>query len=64
MPKTLHYLVKLFTPFMPSSVAKKIKFVLGVLHKTTVLAEIQPGGSQREEFLAEVDKIIYKKEKA
>jgi hypothetical protein len=59
MPKALHYVVKLFTPLMPTSVAKKIKFVRGLFDDQTVLAEIQPGGSQREKFLADLDKIVY-----
>jgi hypothetical protein len=60
MPTTLHYLVKLFTPLMPTSVAKKIKFVRGLFDNSTVLKEILPGGSQREKFLVDLDKIIYK----
>lgn len=60
MPKTLHYLVKLFAPLMPASVAKKIRFVRGIFDDNTILAEIQPGGSQREKFLQDLDKYIYK----
>jgi hypothetical protein len=45
---------------MPPSVAKKIKFVRGLFDKQTVLAEIQLGGSQREKFLVDLDKIVYK----
>jgi hypothetical protein len=60
LPKTLHYLVKLFSPLMPPSVSKKIKFVRGLLDKDSILSEIQPGGSQREKFLKDLDKLIYK----
>lgn len=60
MPRTLHYLVKLFTPLMPPSVAKKIKLVRGLFDNETILSKIQPGGSQREKFLLDLDNIIYK----
>ena len=59
LPRLLGALVKLFTPLFPSEVRKKLKFVRGPLKDIDDLIHIAPGGKAREEFLNELDQIVY-----
>jgi len=59
LPRLLNALVKLFTPLFPPAVNKRLKFARGPLKDVDSLEEIKPGGPKREEFLQELEAIVY-----
>jgi hypothetical protein len=59
LPPLLSALVKLFTPLFPAEVQKRLKFAQGPLKDVETLTEITPGGSKRDQFLKQLDDLIY-----
>ena len=59
LPKLLTFIVKLFTPLFPPEVSARLKFESGPLSKVKDLSQIGYGGSEREKFLKEIDKLCY-----
>jgi len=59
LPKLVSALVKLFTPLFPVTVRERIKFEQGPLKDVEVLANVAPGGKDRDSFLADIDGIVY-----
>lgn len=61
LPTLLSALVKLFTPLFPAEVQKRLKFAQGPLKDVETLTEIVTGGSGRDQFLKQLDDLIYSK---
>ena len=59
LPRLLGALVKLFTPLFPEKVRARLKFASGPLQDVDDLMDISYGGPHRQEFLKEVDKLVY-----
>jgi hypothetical protein len=59
LPTLLSALVKLFKPLFPAEVQKRLKFAQGPLKDVETLTEIVAGGSGRDQFLKQLDELIY-----
>ena len=59
LPILVSALVKLFTPLFPPEVQARLKFERGPLNKVENLMDVSYGGSDRDEFLADLDRLCY-----
>lgn len=59
LPPLLGALVKLFTPLFPEKVRQRLKFERGPLKNVDTLEDIVSGGKDRQQFLADIDKLVY-----
>lgn len=59
LPRLLGALVKLFTPLFPEKVRQRLKFESGPLKNVDTLMDIVEGGKDRQQFLNEIDKLVY-----
>jgi hypothetical protein len=59
LPTLLSAIVKLFKPLFPAEVQRRLKFAQGPLKDVQSLTEITPGGSGRDQFLKQLDEIVY-----
>lgn len=59
LPRLVSALVKLFTPLFPKEVQARLKFERGPLSKVDDLLDVSYGGSDREEFLKDLDRLCY-----
>ena len=59
LPPLLSALVKLFTPLFPPTVKKRLRFENGPLKQVQDLSDVTHGGSQRVQFLQELDDLVY-----
>mmetsp|Transcript_12941 Transcript_12941/g.22107 ORF Transcript_12941/g.22107 Transcript_12941/m.22107 type:complete len:306 (+) Transcript_12941:65-982(+) len=58
-PKLLSALIKVFSPLFPKVVMDRIRFERGPLKDTEDLLEIVNGGAGREEFIQQMDELVY-----
>ena len=59
LPRFLGAVSKLFTPFIPPSVKQKLRFENGPLSKVKTLVDISNDGNERDQFLQQLDKLVY-----
>lgn len=59
LPPLLGALVKLFKPLFPEKVRQRLKFEAGPLKNVDTLMDIVPGGKDRQEFLDDIDRLVY-----
>jgi hypothetical protein len=59
LPILLGALVKIFTPLFPKEVRNRLKFERGPLKDVDDMMDISYGGSSRQEFLDDIDRLVY-----
>jgi hypothetical protein len=59
LPRLVSALVKLFTPLFPPEVQARLKFERGPLSNVDDLLDVNYGGSDRDEFLKDLDRLCY-----
>ena len=59
LPALLGALVKIFTPLFPAEVRKRLKFERGPLQNVNNMMDISYGGSARQAFLDDIDRLVY-----
>jgi CRAL/TRIO domain len=59
LPALLGALVKIFTPLFPAEVRKRLKFERGPLKNVDDMMDISYGGSARQDFLDDIDRLVY-----